>query len=211
MAEFIRTGRMHDTVFDVDVERLARVYAEAAMAAAGGPKEQDALMEELDSLKKDVLDKEPKLVELMASELVAEEDKLALVDRIFAGRTSTTLLHTLKVLAKHHRLGLIQAVIAAARKLWEHRSGRLPVELETAEPLEGELAQEVLAELRKVLNADPIVYARVNPDLIAGFIVRVGDRVFDGSTRTRLEKMRQAMIGRAVDAIQSKPEQFVSA
>ena len=41
---------VHDTVFDVSAERLARVYAKAALDAAGGATEQDALMSELESL-----------------------------------------------------------------------------------------------------------------------------------------------------------------
>ena len=49
----------------------------------------------------------------------------------------------------------------------------------------------------------------MNPDLIAGFVIRVGDRVYDGSIQTRLEQMRLNMIDRAVDAIQRNPRQFL--
>jgi F-type H+-transporting ATPase subunit delta len=210
MGEFIHTPHMHETVFDVSAERLARVYAEAALDAAGGRAEQDALMTELESLRTDVLDRQPKLLELFASELVSEDEKLAVIDRVFGGRASTLLVNFLKVLNKHGRLGMIRDVVAAARKLWETRSGRLPVHLETANPLSPELEQELLASLTKVLGADPIVSASINPDLIAGFVIRVGDRVFDGSVRTRLEAMRKGMIARATEAIQQTPQRFFS-
>jgi F-type H+-transporting ATPase subunit delta len=210
MGEFIHTPHTHETVFDVGAERLARVYAAAALDAAGGRAEQDALMSELESLRKDVLDRQPKLVELFASELVSEDEKLALIDRVFSGRASTLLLNFLKVLNKHDRLGMIRDVIAAARKLWETRSGRLPVHLETANPLSPELEQEMLAMLTKVLKVDPIVSASINPDLLAGFIIRVGDRVFDVSMKTRLEAMRKGMIARATEAIQQTPQRFFS-
>jgi F-type H+-transporting ATPase subunit delta len=120
------------------------------------------------------------------------------------------LLNFLKVLNKHGRLGMVRDVIAAARKLWETRSGRLPVHLETANPLSPELEQEMLAMLTKVLKVDPIVSASINPDLIAGFIIRVGDRVFDVSMKTRLEAMRKGMIARATEAIQQTPQRFFS-
>jgi F-type H+-transporting ATPase subunit delta len=210
MGEFIHTPHTHETVFDVSAERLARVYAEAALDAAGGRAEQDALMGELESLRTDILDRQPKLVELFASELVSEDEKFALLDRVFGGRASTLLLNFLKVLNKHGRLGMIRDVIAAARKLWETRSGRLPVHLETANPLSPELEQELLVSLTKVLGADPIVSASINPELIAGFVIRVGDRVFDGSVRTRLEAMRKGMIARATEAIQQTPTRFFS-
>ena len=208
MGEFIHTPRLTDTVFDVSAERLARVYAQAVFNAAGGRAEQDALMDELESLRDDVLARQPKVQELFASELISDDEKHALIDRLFAGRASTLLLNFLKVLNKHGRLGMIRDVIAAARKIWETQSGRQPVLLETANPLTPELEQEILASLAKVLGADPIVSATVNPDLIAGFVIRVGDRVFDGSVRTRLEAMRKGMIARATEAIQMSPERF---
>jgi len=210
MAEFIRNPRLHDTVFDVDAERIARVYAQAGLAAAGGAAQQDELMSELDSLRTDVLDRQPRVEELFKSRLISEEHKLALLDKVFGGRASETLLKLLKVMAKHGRLGMVRDMVAAARKIWERQSGRLPVQLETAYPLAPDLEQEVLRVLRHVLQADPIVSARVNPDLIAGFVIRVGDRLYDASTRTRLQRMRQAMVARAVEAIQRGPERFMT-
>jgi F-type H+-transporting ATPase subunit delta len=209
MGEFIHVPRVHDTVFDVSVERLARVYAKAALDAAGGPQQQDALMSELESLKEDVLDPHPQVQKLFDSRLISSDDKQALVDRLFGGRATPLLMHVLKVMARHGRLGLVRDVVAAARKMWERRSGRAPVELETANPLTPELEQEILTALGRVLGADPIVSASVNPDLIAGFIVRVHDRVYDGSVRTRLEAMRRGMVARATEAIQTRPERFL--
>jgi F-type H+-transporting ATPase subunit delta len=80
--------------------------------------------------------------------------------------------------------------------------------LETANPLDAALEKEILVAFGDVLGSDPIVTQRVNPDLIAGFVIRVGDRVYDGSIQTRLEQMRLNMIERAVDAIQRNPRQF---
>jgi F-type H+-transporting ATPase subunit delta len=211
MSEFNHTPRKHDTVFDVSAEQLATVYAKAALGAVGGAAQQDALMAELEQLRDDVLDREPRVRELFASRLISKEEKLAMLDRLFAGQLAPTTLNILKVLAKHGRLGMIRDVVAAMRKLWETHSGRQPVQLETANPLTPELEKEILATLAKVLNADPIVSATVNPDLIAGFVIRVGDRVYDGSVRSRLEAMRKGMIARATEAIQTKPQQFFTA
>ena len=54
-----------------------------------------------------------------------------------------------------------------------------------------------------------MVHTVIDPDLIAGFVVRVGDQVYDASARTSLEQARTAMIANAVKAIQSSPDQFV--
>jgi F-type H+-transporting ATPase subunit delta len=112
-------------------------------------------------------------------------------------------------MARHDRLAIIRNVAKAARELWQTRANRIPVELETANPVEKSLQQEILKAFEHALGADPIVTDRVNPDLIAGFVIRVGDRVYDGSVRTRLEHMRQGMINRAVEAIQRGPTRFI--
>jgi F-type H+-transporting ATPase subunit delta len=204
------SNRAQETVFDVDAERLARVYAEAALGAAGDLAAQESLVEELESLVNDVLSRDPRIEEVFASELIPEEDKLAMIDRIFGGRASQILVNVLKVMARHKRLGVIRPLAAVARKLWQQRAGRLPVQLETAQELDPALEQEILSSFAKVLSANPIVTRRVNPDLIGGFVMRVGDRVYDGSVRTRLEHMRHGMINRAVEAIQRTPERFMS-
>ena len=132
-----------------------------------------------------------------------------MLDRILGSQVSAKTLNLLKVMARHKRLDLIRDVAKASRKMWQQRSGRIPVELETANELDATLEKEILTAFGGVLGADPIVTQRINPDLIAGFVIRVGDRVYDGSVRTRLEKMRHAMLERAVDAIQKTPERFV--
>jgi F-type H+-transporting ATPase subunit delta len=210
MAEFIHADRPQETVFDVDAERLARVYAQAGLDAAGDLPQQETLVGELNAVASDVLKRDPRLEEILASELISIEEKVAMLDRLFGGRLEPTTLNLLKVMAKHQRLRLIRDVAKASRQLWLRRAGRIPVELETANELNPVLEQEILRSFGDVLGADPIVTQRVNPDLIAGFVIRVGDRVYDGSVRTRLEHIRQGMIGRAIEAIQRGPERFYS-
>jgi hypothetical protein len=50
----------------------------------------------------------------------------------------------------------------------------------------------------------------VDPSLVAGIVVRVGDRVYDGSVRTQLEHTRHAMVERAVEQIETRPERFLA-
>jgi F-type H+-transporting ATPase subunit delta len=211
MAESTRVAGVQETVFDVDAERLARVYAQAGLDAAGELANQETVVADLEQIAGDVLKPNPQFAEVLASSLVSEEDKIGMLERVFADRVHPTTLNLLKVMARHGRLGLVRDVARVARKLWQTRSGRVPVELETAQPLDRALEREILSAFQALLGGDPMVTSRVNPDLIAGFVLRVGDRVYDGSVRTQLEHTRHAMINRAVDAIQRRPEQFFSA
>lgn len=205
-----KKAKSRETVFDVDVEQLARVYAQAALDAAGDSAAQDALMGELQAILADVLDEFPRLEQIFSSALISEEEKAGVLDRVFGARLSTTALSFLKVLSKHGRLGMLRAVVRSAAELWEHRSGREPIELQLAQELEQSLQQEIIESLRNSLGVEPVVTTRINPDLIAGFVVRIGDKVYDASARSSLERARQAMVANAVDAIQRVPEKFMS-
>jgi len=196
-----------ETVFDVDVEKLARVYAQAVLDAAGD--QEDEVLDELRAIVAEVLDKYPEVEQIFDSAIVSHDEKLGMVDRIFGSQLSTTTLSFLKVLSNHSRLGVLRQVVRVAEQLWERRCNRVPVELELAMAMEPSLQEEVIGSLRSSLGIEPVVTTKINPDLIAGFVVRVGDKVYDASTRTSLERTRQAMVAQAIEAIQSRPEQFL--
>lgn len=198
-----------DTVFDVGVEQLARVYAQAVLDAAGDKAGQDSLLEELRSLVADVLDKHPELEQVFGSALVGKDEKLVMIDRLFGGQLSDTALNFLKVMASHGRLGYLRQVVRSAVRMWERRHGRETVELRLAHQVDQGLQQEIIDSLRNSLGIDPVVTTTVDPNLLAGFVIRVGDRVYDASARTSLERARSAMVSKAVEAIQTRPEIFM--
>lgn len=206
------SAKKHDpreTVFDVGAEQLARVYAKAALDAAGDTAAQDVMMDELNAIVDEVLNKYPDIEQVLGSALISQDEKQGILDRIFDSRLSTSTLSFLKVMSNHGRLGILRNVVRSAGELWTHRSGREAIELQVAQELDQSLQREVIESLRKILGVDPVVTTVVNPDLIAGFVVRVGDRVYDASTRASLERVRQTIVAHAVETIQRHPQQFI--
>ncbi len=196
-----------DTVFDVDTEKLARVYAQAALDAAGD--QEDNVLEDLQAVVEEVLDKHPDLEQVFGSALVTQDEKMGMLDRLFGSRVSPSTLSFLKVLTKHGRLNVLRQVVRSAGQLWETRNNRIPVQVELALALDEGLHAELVNTLRESLGIEPIVTSSINPELIGGFVARIGDKVYDASTRATLERSRQAMVARAVEAIQGHPDQFV--
>ena len=208
MSKEAAQSAVRDTVLDVAVEQLAKVYAQAALDAAGSEQDQGTVIEELETLGSQVLASFPDFQSVLSSALVSQEEKLEMIDRVFGSRLSTTTISFLKVLAAHNRLEYLPQVIRAASKMWEDRSGRIPVEIQLAMDTSPDLIQEMVGALRKRFNKEPVVKTVLNPDLLAGFVVRVGDQVLDASARTNFEHARNAMVAHAVEAIQHHPEQF---
>ena len=209
MSESDTKRKARETVFDVDVEKLARVYAQAVLNAAGDAVDQAAVVDELQALVSEVLDRFPDFEQILASELISQDEKLEMIDRVFGGSLSATALSFLKVMGDHGRLGFLRQVVRSAQTVWAERNNRRNVRIELAQEAAPPLLQELVNKLQQSLGAEPVVTTVVNPDLIAGFVVRVGDRVYDASTRTSFERARSAMVARAIEAIQSRPEQFM--
>jgi len=196
-----------EAVIDVDIEKLAKVYAQAALDAAGD--QEDQVLEDLQAIVDEVLNEFPDVEQVFGSALVSQEEKLGMLDRVFGSRVAVPTLSFLKVLTKHNRLNVLRQVVRMAGQLWEQRRNRIPVQLELASEVDDTLHNELIDSLRKSLGIEPVVTTNINPDLIAGFVVRVGDKVYDASTRSSLERARQAMVARAVESIQGHPEQFL--
>ncbi len=201
----------HESVVDVTVERLARVYAQAFMGVAGKSPDPDSLVEEMQSIVTDVLDRNPKLVQVLESSLVSPEQKEALLERIFGKKASVQVLNFLKVLSRHGRLELIRTIARQTTKLHAEARGLADVEVRVAAELDDELRKSLEERIKNRLGKTPVFKVKIDPSIIAGIVVRVGDQVFDGSLYTQLENARRDMIDRATDRIEMQSDKFVSA
>jgi F-type H+-transporting ATPase subunit delta len=211
MASADGASAKHETVMDVTEEQVARVYAKAFISVVSPLPNAVGLVEELNSVVNDVLDRFPKFEQALKSSLVAGDQKERLLGRIFGGQASKEVLNFLKVLSRHGRLGIIRQVSRLATKMHAKQRGMTDVEIRVASPLDDALRGEIQAQLRKVLGTEPILDVKVDASLIAGMVVRVGDRVYDGSVHNHLERARAAMIDRATEQIESRPDRFMVA
>ncbi len=193
---------------DVGVRHVGDVYAEALLGAAEKAGQAEAVLAELDSLLADVLDPFPKLERILASALVSHEEKVGILDRTLGRRASPLVLNFLKVVSRHGRLDCLRAIHRQARELYDQMRGRVPVRVSTATPLAPGLARRIADNLRKLLDGEPILDQRVDPGLIGGIVVRVGDTVYDASVANQLNTVRQQMIDRTAHEIQTRRDRF---
>lgn len=193
---------------DVGMQHIGSVYAEAILDAAEAAGQTEALLDEFDVLVSGVLDPYPALEEILGSALVSHEEKLGILDRVFHKTLSPLLLNSLKVISRHDRLDCLRAIHAQLHVLYDRLRGRIPVRLSTAAPIDDALAAQITENLRRLLGGQPILSRGVDPALIGGAVVRVGDTVYDGSVAAQLENVRKQMIDRSVHEIQSRRDRF---
>lgn len=200
----------HETVLDVTQEQLARVYAKAFWGAAVKQPDVATLVDELGSVVSEVLDKYPALDATLGTELIAHEHKERMLNRLFAEHLSPTVLNFLKVLSVHDRLGILRSVVKEIGELHLKHLNKMLVEVRVAGQLSDELRGEIEKVLRERMQSEPMLRVVIDPEIVGGVVIKIGDRVFDGSLRTRFEMARKSIIARAIEKIETQPELFIA-
>ena len=198
----------HQSVFDVDTQRVAAVYAKAFVDAAEAQQSLDAWCVELDQLVDEVLSAIPDLERVLGSAFIPHDEKEALLDRSLGRQASPHLLSFLKVLSKRGRLDCLRAIRHEVGELRRDRLNRVAVGITTAAPVDASMRVELTASLKSLLGSEPEVEWAVEDSLLAGVVVRVGDTVYDSSVATRLRHLYREMVGRTVEAIETSRERF---
>ena len=196
---------------DISAQRVARVYAQAIIEAADKRNCRAEVIEELESLVRDVLPKVPRALEVFASPKVALEQKSALIDRIAAGRMQPTTVHALHVLARHGRLGLVGGIVTAARALANELAGLQQARFTTAVPLADDQRRQLVADVEQAVGARLAASFAVNPELIGGLVVTIGDTVYDQSIATGLGRLGGNLHRRTIHEIQYGRDRLASA
>ena len=196
---------------DVSGQRLAGIYAEALLNAAEANQDVARVLEEFDSLVDDVFVSNPQLGALLAGAAVGRKVRRAAIEKAFHGRASVTFYRFLQVLNDHERLDLIRPIRRAVRDLHDERSRRLRVHLYSAVPLDENAKERVRTRVQEVFKLEPILETHVDPALLGGLKVRIGDKVLDGTIRTRIDNLRNQLIARSSHEIQSRRDRFSSA
>lgn len=185
-------------------QAVASVYAKALLETTEKSGETATVLEELDALVNQVLANQPKFEQALASPRISAEEKVGLIDRVFAGKISQGLLRFLKVVARHQRLDHLREMRRAYRSLFNHTHGRVEVRVTTATPLPEDLYTQVMQTLQQKLGKTVELVTRTDPNILGGIVVRLGDTVYDASLANRLDRQRLKAIRGSVAKLQEE-------
>jgi len=133
------------------------------------------------------------LVRFLKSPEALTEAKKELVVDVFSDRTAGLFVKFILLLIDKKRLKHILSITDAYEQLYEQLQGIVEAKIITAVPLEADLEQRAVERLEEATNKTIRVLKTVDPDIIGGMIVIVGDNIIDGSIRYKLEQMRRSL------------------
>ena len=201
--------RLESVLQDPSAGAVAAVYSNALLNSIPVANQAEVI-DEFRSFLTEVVDKNPEFAKVLSSGMVSRDQKLALIDRVVAGRASDLFANFLRVLTRHDRLDLLSLILAQAEIESEKRSGKQRIQVVSAQPLSETALAAIRDQLAKEFSTTPILEMAVDPSLLGGIRIRVGDTIYDGSLRSRLTQLRIRVRERSLHEIQSGRNRFSS-
>ena len=166
-------------------ERYAQAIFELGLETGG----VTALIEDFHRLA-EVYEESEELRKIMSNPLVPEQDRLAIAGEM-ADRLGLVDLakNAVKLIARRKRMSAVPAIAEVLDRLSDQRAGIVRATVVSAEPLSEPFAERLSEELKVMTGKRIVLDQQHDPDLLAGLIVRIGDRVIDGTARTRLAEL----------------------
>lgn len=171
---------------------VAHRYAHALFLVAQRRGQVAPALEDLKGLS-GILEPDSRIGRFLSSPQVLLAHKRRLLAEGLAGRASPPVLHFVDLLLRKKRLGMFGEIVVAYERLVEESQGIRRAEAVSATPLTAAEQKRLLATLTAKLGGTVRLTTRVDPALLGGLYVRVGDRVIDRTVTTLLEAMRRQL------------------
>ncbi len=136
---------------------------------------------------------QPQLMAILESPKVHLDEKMELLRRCLPG-VSQLALNLVYLLVARRRLRLIDQIVSEYQRLADAYQGVEHAEVTTAIPLDEEDRQRLSERLAELTGTRIVLSTRVDPNVIGGFVVRIGDRLIDGSTKSKLDSLRKSLV-----------------
>lgn len=170
-----------------------RIYAETLLQVAQDEGRVDAIADEAEAMRA-VLRDTPKLSAFLESPRIGRETKKAVLRAALEGRVSETTVHFLEVVIERDRIELLEPILAELSALVGELRNEQRVVVTSAVPLTQALREQLRSTLARATGRGIVLRERIDPSLMAGVVVQVGDTLIDGSVRTRLQNLRERLL-----------------
>lgn len=159
--------------------------------------EQNSLSDKFDSdlnVVKQTIEENKELSEFLRHPEVSSVDKKEVIEVIFKEHISETILNTIKLLIDRHRIFILAPLANIYHKQLNKVKNILEAIVISAIPLEEETLNRIKQKLEDIYQKTLELSSKVDKEIIAGIVVKIEDKVIDGSIKNRLDKMKNQFI-----------------
>ena len=171
------------------MEEIAEVYARSLFEVAKERDKLDVVREQLGAFA-DALAEDRELSVFFFSPYFSTEEKRDGLDRVLVD-ADETVVNFLELLIEKHRMPVLFRIRRVYDTLWERENKVLPVEITSAVELDEQTVKGIGERIGERTGQHVELTARVEPDILGGVVLRVGNQILDASIRNRLERLRR--------------------
>jgi len=166
---------------------VARNYAEALFAAG------DTYGDVLDAVA-GAISADERIAIVLESPRVSKAAKSQILEKALKGEAPQEFVRFLQAVIRRGRQGLLGEIAQEYQVLLDVKLNRVHAGVTLSDEADGRTQQSVVERLTKALGREVRAYFRTDPKILGGVVVRVGDRIFDGSVRRRLTALQRRML-----------------
>jgi ATP synthase F1 delta subunit len=171
------------------MEEIAEVYSRSLFAVAQEHEQLDEIREQLGQFA-DALQEHRDLAIFFFSPYFSTPEKKDGLVRAVDG-AEPTLINFLELLIEKHRMPAIFRIRRHFEQLWEQENKILAVQISTATTLDDAIAEQIGDRIAQDTGQRIELTANVDPDILGGIVLRVGNSILDASIRNRLDNLRK--------------------
>jgi F-type H+-transporting ATPase subunit delta len=173
------------------MEEISRVYARALFQVGKEHDKLDKLRDELGAFAEAVNESRELSTFLFSPYFSTEEKKEGL--RKVVVDADPEFLNFLEVLAENHRMPVIFRIRRDFEAMWEEENKLLPVDVTSAIELDKKTVKSIGDRIGQQTGRKVDLNAHVDPDILGGIVLRVGNSVLDASIKNRLNRLRRQL------------------
>lgn len=172
--------------------RVAKKYATALFALARSRGIEVGMREDLVALRHG-LEKDRRLLDLLASPQISDEEKHAVARRVLAGSSQSVVVDFVLLLVDKARTEHLLRTIELFERLHDEAMGVVDATITSAVPLADGEVRDVVARLERVSGRTVHHHVEVDPAILGGVVVMIGGEIIDHSVRFDLSRLRDAL------------------
>ena len=171
----------------------ALAYASAMLQVGSALGEASAFGEQLTVVAHAISD-DPQMRVFIESPKISRENKKAVLSSALTGKVAEQVLNLLKLLIDRGRQFLVQDIADTYTELEDVAAGRVKATITSAVEMPAEQRDSLVASIQTKTGREVVATEVVDPELLAGLTIQVGDLVVDGSLRSHLHRARQEVL-----------------
>ena len=175
-------------------ETLARRYAAAIFSLAQAQNAIDAIGADLERVSS-AIEGDALAREFFVAPVIGRETKERAIEATFGGRVGEVALHSVLLLVRKRREALLPTIVSEYRKMQLQARGEEPLTVTTARQLDFNELRVMVERLERLYGRKFEVRQVVDPQLIGGVRILMGDRRVDGTVSGRLESLARTLFG----------------